>query len=119
MADFDNTKIFDDYSYSELFKEIYYTKKQKDTQISALIDILQPLIKSLSDATIIVPLIREYMDISVRNDEMLIKMAAIIQRNKNVQKAKGSSEESEVDVTKEEIEQLLKNVRGGKQLGLK
>ncbi len=49
-------------------------------QINQLIAQLQPLIKNASDATIIVPLIKEYLDVAVKNDDHLVKLTAIVQR---------------------------------------
>ena len=37
-------------------------------------------IKTLSDATIIVPLIKDYLEISVKNDDALVKLSAVVQR---------------------------------------
>jgi predicted HTH domain antitoxin len=45
-----------------------------------LISQLQPLIRNASDATIIVPLIKEYLDVAVKNDDHLVKLTAIVQR---------------------------------------
>jgi hypothetical protein len=73
-------KIFKDTTFSDLMSDVYHNSKKKDRQISQLISQLQPLIKSASDATIIVPLIKEYMDVAVKNDDHLIKLAAIVQR---------------------------------------
>ena len=72
--------IFDDKSFSDLLKEIHGNQKKKATQLASLIAELRPLVQSLGDATVVVPLIKEYMEISVKNDEQLIKMAAIVQR---------------------------------------
>ena len=72
--------IFDGKSFSDILSDIYNASKRKERQINKLIAELQPMIKNIGDATILVPLIAEYMDISVKNDEALIKMAAIIQR---------------------------------------
>ena len=66
--------------FSDLLKEIYDNQKKKEAQISALIGELKPLINDIGDATLIVPLIKEYMEISVKNDDHLIKMASIVQR---------------------------------------
>ena len=41
---------------------------------------MRPLIQNLGDATVVVPLIKEYMEISVKNDDHLLKMASIVQR---------------------------------------
>jgi predicted CopG family antitoxin len=73
-------KLFKDTSFSDLMSDIYHNSKKKDRQINQMIAQLQPLIKNASDATIIVPLIKEYLDISVKNDDHLIKLAAITQR---------------------------------------
>ena len=73
-------KIFDKKKFSDILKEIYDNSKKKEKQISILISELRPLVKDIGDATLIVPLIKEYLEIGVKNDEQLIKLAAIIQR---------------------------------------
>ncbi|NBQ96896.1 MAG: hypothetical protein EBU12_01435 [Microbacteriaceae bacterium] len=60
--------------------DVYHNSKKKDRQINQLIAQLQPLIKNASDATIIVPLIKEYLDVAVKNDDHLVKLTAIVQR---------------------------------------
>ena len=75
-----NQIIFDDKSFSDILKEIHKNQSKKAKQLASLIAELRPLITNLGDATVVVPLIKEYMDISVKNDEQLIKMAAIVQR---------------------------------------
>ena len=75
-----NQIIFDDKSFSDLLKEIHKNQSKKSKQLASLIAELRPLITSLGDATVVVPLIKEYMEISVKNDDQLIKMAAIVQR---------------------------------------
>ena len=75
-----NQIIFDDKSFSDLLQEIHKNQTKKSKQLASLIAELRPLITSLGDATVVVPLIKEYMEISVKNDDQLIKMAAIVQR---------------------------------------
>ena len=75
-----NQILFDDKSFSDLLKEIHKNQTKKSKQLASLIAELRPLVQSLGDATVIVPLIKEYMEISVKNDDQLIKMAAIVQR---------------------------------------
>lgn len=72
--------IFGDKTLSDLFGEIHDNSTQTRSQVRALINELKPLIENIGDATLIVPMIKEYMEIGVKNDEHLIKMAAIIQR---------------------------------------
>lgn len=96
--------IFDGKSFSDILSDIYNASKRKERQINKLIAELQPMIKNIGDATILVPLIAEYMDISVKNDEALIKMAAIIQRAV----ARNTTVESGGELlTEEEKKQLL------------
>jgi hypothetical protein len=60
--------------------DVYHNSKRTSRQINQLISQLQPLIRSSSDATIIVPLIKEYLEVSVKNDDHLVKLTAIVQR---------------------------------------
>ena len=75
-----NQILFDDKSFSDLLKEIHSNQNKKKKQLASLIAELKPLVQTLGDATVVVPLIKEYMEISVKNDDSLIKMAAIVQR---------------------------------------
>ena len=72
--------VFGGKKFSDILEEIYDNQKRRDAQVVALISELKPLINEIGDATLIVPLIKEYMEIGVKNDEQLIKMATIVQR---------------------------------------
>ena len=95
--------IFDDKSFGDLLKEIHGNQKKKSTQIASMIAELRPLITSLGDATVVVPLIKEYLEISVKNDDHLIKMASIVQRLSTG----GSSSGDGGLLTNEEMNQLM------------
>jgi hypothetical protein len=75
-----NDELFKGTSFSDLMSDVYHNSKKKDRQINQLISQLQPLIRNASDATIIVPLIKEYLDVAVKNDDHLVKLTAIVQR---------------------------------------
>ena len=94
--------LFDGKSSSDVFKEIYTNSKKKDKQINALIAELKPLIQNIGDAPVVVPLIKEYLEVSVKNDEHLIKMMAVIQRLQN----NNSSSNGDSLLTDEELKQL-------------
>ena len=97
-----NQVIFDNKTFSDLLKEIHTNQKKKGKQIGQLIAELRPLIQNLGDATVVVPLIKEYMEISVKNDDHLLKMAAIVQRLST-----GNSINNAGDMlTEEELNQL-------------
>lgn len=78
-------EIFSGKTLSDLFGEIYDNSKETKGQVKALIGELKPLIENIGDATLIVPMIKEYMEIGVKNDEALIKLATIIQRIETAQ----------------------------------
>ena len=73
-------EIFNGKTLSDLFSEIHDNSTNTRAQVKALIGELKPLIENIGDATLIVPMIKEYMEIGVKNDEALIKLATIVQR---------------------------------------
>jgi len=101
------SNIFGKKKFSDLLKEIYDNQKKKEVQITALIGELKPLINDIGDATLIVPLIKEYMELGIKNDEQLVKMATIVQRAL----ASNKSEEEGFGMTEEEKQQLLSEVQ--------
>ncbi len=103
----DNKEIFKGKTFSGLLEDIYINSKTKDRQIKLLIADLQPLIKNSGDATIIVPLIKEYLEASVKNDEHLVKMAAIVQRA--MARVENKNSDSPL-LTEDEKKQLLDTV---------
>tara|TARA_Y100000389_G_scaffold88061_1_gene84525 strand:- start:4100 stop:4459 length:360 start_codon:yes stop_codon:yes gene_type:complete len=104
MGSLDNI-VFKKKKFSDILSEIYDNQKKKETQITGLISELKPLINDIGDATLIVPLIKEYMEIGVRNDEQLIKMATIVQRALN-----NSSGEDSLGITEAEKAELLEEL---------
>lgn len=104
MNGLDNV-VFGDKKFSDILEEIYNNQKKKEKQISALIAELKPLVNEIGDATLIVPLIKEYLEISVKNDEQLIKMATIIQRIMNSNSGDGG-----FGISDEEKAQLLAEI---------
>ena len=114
-----NQILFDDKSFSDLLKEIHSNQKKKAKQLASLIAELRPLVQSLGDATVVVPLIKEYMEISVKNDDQLIKMAAIVQRLSTGAASNGDGgllTEEEMDQLMDVAEEIAKTVEEPKQL---
>ena len=114
-----NQIIFDDKSFSDLLKEIHNNQSKKAKQLASLISELRPLITGLGDATVVVPLIKEYMEISVKNDDQLIKMAAIVQRLSTGTSNTGDSgmlTEGEMQQLQDMAEEISKTVEKPKQI---
>lgn len=78
--------IFGKKTVSDVLKEIYDNSRNKEKQINSLIGELKPLVENVGDATIVVPMIKEYLEVGVKNDEHLIKMVALVQRFDNSNK---------------------------------
>ena len=113
--------IFEDKSFSDLLKEIHKNQSKKSKQLASLIAELRPLITSLGDATVVVPLIKEYMEISVKNDDQLIKMAAIVQRLSTGATTTGDGgmlTEEELQQLQEAADEISKTVEKPKQLNI-
>ena len=114
-----NQILFDYKSFSDLLKEIHSNQNKKKKQLASLIAELKPLVQTLGDATVVVPLIKEYMEISVKNDDQLIKMAAIVQRlstgNANTGDG-GLLTEEEMAQLQEITEEIAKTVEEPKQI---
>lgn len=94
--------VFGKKKFSDILGEIYDNQKKKEKQITGLIAELKPLVQDIGDATLIVPLIKDYLEIGVKNDEQLIKMATIVQRALN-----NSSNDDNLGISDEEKEQLM------------
>jgi hypothetical protein len=100
--------VFKTTTFSDVMSDVYHNSKKKDRQISKLIEQLQPLIRKASDAMVIVPLIKEYLDISVKNDDHLIKLAAIIQRYISTKQTLEGSDGLFSDDEKEQLLEIAK-----------
>ena len=114
-----NQILFDDKSFSDLLREIHGNQKKKAKQLAQLIAELRPLVQSLGDATVVVPLIKEYMEISVKNDDALLKMAAIVQRLSTGVASTGDGgllTEEEMAQLQDLTEEIAKTVEEPKQL---
>lgn len=73
-------QLFDGKNLSSLFKDIYENQQSKKKNISEMIESLRKLIKTVSEATTLAPIIRDLIDTSIKNDDHLIKLATIAQR---------------------------------------
>ncbi len=99
-------ELFGSKKFSDLLKDIYDNQKKKDRQINLLIADLKPMLNNISDAAILVPAIKDFIEVSVKNDEHLVKLAAVVQRA-----ISNKGEESTSFLTDEEKEALLKGIQ--------
>ena len=99
-------ELFKGTTFSDLMRDVYHNSKKKSRQIDTLIQELQPLVKNVGDATVIVPLIAEYLEVSVRNDDALVKLTSIVQRLVSAS-GKGEEDGNEFGLTDEERKRLI------------
>ena len=102
-------EIFEGKSLSDVFKDIYDNSKTNKQQLEVLMKEVVGFIKDGDTAVQIVPMLKEYLEINVKNDEQLVKLATIVQRL-----AQGTSKgdaEGEFGLTEKEKEQLMSNIQ--------
>jgi cell division FtsZ-interacting protein ZapD len=81
MANFNDVEVFDGMSLSDLFKKIHKNNKDIDKKIEDFIDTMKPMATAnVGNATNLMPVVKDLIDVNVKNNEQLVKMAAIAQR---------------------------------------
>ena len=103
-----NYEIFEGKSLSDLFEDIYTNTQENKKQLEVLMKEVVRFIKDGDTAVQIIPMLKEYLEINVKNDDQLVKIAAIVQRMIAAE-AKGGSED-EFGLSEAEKEQLMSAV---------
>ena len=101
-------EVFEGKTLSDVFKDIYDNSNRNKEQLEVLMKEVVSFIKDGDSAVQIIPMLKEYLEINVKNDEQLVKLATIVQRMAATEN-KGDSEE-EYGLTEKEKEQLLKDI---------
>ena len=101
-------EIFKGKSLASLFEDIYQNQTYNRNQLDVLTKNITAMIKDGDTAVQIIPMMKEYLEINVRNDELLIKLASIVQKIISAEN-KGESE-SEFGLSENEKEQILKTI---------
>jgi hypothetical protein len=115
MDNFENVVLFDNKSLSDIFKQIHKNNKDVDKQISDLIDTLKPIAsQNAGNAVMLMPTVKDLIDVNVKNNEQLIKMAAIAQRAATAT----STSQGEL-INYDEIQDLIKQQEEIRQEGQK
>ena len=97
-------EIFEGKTFQDLTKDIYENTTKRKVQIDLLISEIHGFITTIDDVVLVAPIIKEYMDTAVRNDEHLVKLAGVLQRI--ISKSQGESDESML-LSDEEKEELM------------
>lgn len=104
-------KLFSNLSFSQLSAKIYNRSKRRELVVDSIIGKLDGLIKTPSDATFIVPLLKDLLDSDVKNSDIQIKIATLYQKLITMKERQSSNSDiyelSEEE--KKELESLAKN----------
>jgi len=101
-------EIFKGKSLSSLFQDIYENQNYNRKQLDVLTRNITSMIKDGDTAVQIVPMIKEYLEINVRNDELLVKLAGIVQKIITAE-SKGESE-SEFGLSEIEKQEIMNTI---------
>ena len=106
-----DTEIFEGKTFSSLVKDIYFNSNNKKEQINQLIKDLRSMVKDVGSATVIAPMIKDYIDVGIKNDDQLVKLSAVLQRF--ISGTSGSNEDGGFSggLSEAEKEELLNNVK--------
>jgi len=96
-------KIFGDKNFSDLAQEIYENSKLKKTQIELLVQEVHGYIQGIEDIAVVGPILKELLDVGVKNDDNLLKLATVFQRIM----MKSGKDESDIGLLSDDEKQQL------------
>ena len=99
-------EIFEGKTLSDVFKDIYDNSKTNKTQLEVLMKEVVGFIKDGDTAVQIIPMLKEYLEINVKNDEQLVKLATIVQRITAAER-RASDSGDEFGLSEAEKQQLM------------
>ena len=70
-------KLYDDYTMQDLYKQVIQNTRTTRKDIKSTIDKLISYMKTLVDVQVLSPQIANYMNIIVKNEQMMVKIAAV------------------------------------------
>lgn len=75
-----DTTIYDDKTLQDLLRDVDSLAGSRRGKIVDLIDALRKFMSTPEDAATFAPMIKDYLDVWIKNDEQLLKMGTIVQR---------------------------------------
>ena len=102
-------EIFEGKTFQDLTKDIYKNSNDKKLQLDLLIQEVHGFITSIDDVVMIAPIIKELMDVSVKNDEHLVKLASVLQRI--FTRSQAGNDEDSFALSEQEKEDLIETLQ--------
>ena len=109
----ENNEIFEGKTFQDLTKDIYENTNKKKLQIDLLISEIHGFITTIDDVVIIAPIIKEYMEVSIKNDEHLVKLAGVLQRI--ISKSTSGVDDESMLLSDSEKEELMSTLQDSVQ----
>ena len=109
----DSNEIFEGKTFQDLTRDIYENTNKKKLQIDLLISEIHGFITTIDDVVIIAPIIKEYMEVSIKNDEHLVKLAGVLQRI--ISKSSSGIDDESMLLSDSEKEELMSTLQDSVQ----
>ena len=103
-------EIFEGKTLSDVFKDIYDNSKTNKQQLEVLMKEVVGFIKDGDTAVQIIPMLKEYLEINVKNDEQLVKSATVVQRIMAAEGRISNDSGDEFGLTDAEKKQLMEAI---------
>ena len=104
-----DTTIYDDKTLQDLLRDVDALAGSRRGKIVDLIDALRKMMQTPEDAATFAPMIKDYFDVWIKNDEHLIKMGTIVQRIISAESYQGGSGDLSDILSEAEKEQLQRD----------
>jgi hypothetical protein len=102
-----DAEIFSGKTLSDMFADVYKNTDAKRAQINQFVASYVKLIKTPEDALMLGPIVKEFLDVNVKNDEHIVRLVQIAQRLV----AASNKATNDILLSDEEKQQLLNNVK--------
>ena len=100
-------EIFKGTTLADMFKKIDGNSSRNKIQIESLIQELMVFIKDPNSAIQLFPMISDYMEANIRNDELLVKLLAVVQR---VMQTEAKTEDGDYGLSEVEKDQIIRKL---------
>jgi hypothetical protein len=102
---------------NDLVKDVVETTRRKRDKIDDIIQDVRSLIRDIDDAYRFVPIVKDLLDVSVKNDDQITKAATIVQRVLTTEKNAGGGVDSLLsDADKEALLQSVRSTEVDEQV---
>ena len=106
-----NPEVFEGKTFQDILREIHEHSAKKRDSIEKLMDTIANMIEKPNDAAILIPAVKDLIDIGIKNDEHLVKIATIVQRLMTADNASNVGATGEWVLSQEDRDKLLKEAK--------